>query len=112
MPSKQCATRISLADATKIVVSHIAGIKLFKHVRVLLRTLHHVSGSRDTAGSRKLQFDQYGALMLIFNPVIDSLHGLQQASKLKEIQREFEVSRSSLGSLSKSVTIFIPEAIK
>ncbi|MGI9441098.1 MAG: hypothetical protein ACR2N1_01460 [Rubripirellula sp.] len=114
MPSKQSATEISLADATKTVASHIAGLKFCKHVRALLMTLHHVIASRDTAGSRKLQYDPYGVLVLMwmFNPVIDYLPRLQQANKLKEIQMKFEISRCSLGSLSESVTIFDPEPIK
>ncbi len=97
-----------------IVASDLAGLKFFKHVRPLLETLHRVGANRDTAGNRKLHYDQYGVLVLMwmFNPVIDSLCGLQQASNLKEIQKKFGVSRASLGSLSESVTIFDPEPLK
>ena len=96
------------------MASDIAGLKFFKHVRPLLDTLHRVGANRDTAGNRKLHYDQYGVLVLMwmFNPVIDSLRGLQQASNLKEIQKKFGVSRASLGSLSESVTIFDPEPLK
>jgi hypothetical protein len=58
--------------------------------------------------------DQYGVLVLmwLFNPILTSLRGLQQASELEEIQERFGVGRASLGSLSESVTIFDPEPLK
>jgi hypothetical protein len=45
---------------------------------------------RDKAGNRKLHFDQYCTLILLylFNLVVTSLHGLQQASELKKTGTE------------------------
>ncbi len=58
--------------------------------------------------------DQYGVLVLMwmFNPILTSLRGLQQASTLKDVQKKFGVGRASLGSLSESVSIFDPEPLK
>jgi hypothetical protein len=50
--------------------------------------------------------------MWMFNPVLTSMRGLQQASTLADVQRKFGVGRSSLGSLSESVSIFDPEPLK
>lgn len=58
--------------------------------------------------------DQYCTLILIwlFSPVVDSLRGLQQASKLDKVRKKFGVERTSLGSLSESVRLFDPEPLK
>ena len=40
------------------------------------------------------------------NPVCDSLRALQEASKLKKVQRVLKVPRSSLGSLSEAARVF------
>ena len=68
---------------------------------------------RDRAGNRKLHMDQYCLLvsMWLYNPVIDSLRGLQQAADLKKVQKRLGVGRASIGSLSESVTIFDPEPL-
>jgi hypothetical protein len=39
------------------------------------------------------------------------MRGLQEASKLKEVQKRLGVGRASLGSLSESVSIFDPEPL-
>ena len=46
-----------------------------------LKPLHEVGTERDKAGNRDLHMDQYCLLVLmwLYNPVIDSLRGLQQA---------------------------------
>jgi hypothetical protein len=49
--------------------------------------------------------------MWLFNPIVDSMRGLQQASNLKEVQKRLGVGRASLGSLSESVAIFDPEPL-
>ncbi|MEX1223837.1 MAG: transposase, partial [Pirellulales bacterium] len=58
--------------------------------------------------------DQYAVLVLMwmFNPILTSLRGLQQASTLEDVQKKFGVGRASLGSLSESVSIFDPEPLK
>lgn len=57
--------------------------------------------------------DQYCVLVLIwlYSPILSSLRGLQQASKLEKVQKIFGVPRTSLGSLSESVQVFDPEPL-
>ena len=99
---------------TKIKASDIQGLKFFKKIRPLLETLHGIGTARDKSDNRQLHMDQYGVLVLmwLFNPILSSLRGLQQASELAAVQKKFGVGRASLGSLSESVTIFDPEPLK
>jgi hypothetical protein len=92
----------------------LGGLKFFKKVRPFLETLQSVGTERDKAKQRDLTMDQYGVLVLmwLFNPILTSLRGLQQASQLESVQKKFGVGRASLGSLSESVTIFDPEPLK
>lgn len=92
----------------------LQGLKFFKKIRPLLETLHDVGTQRDRSKNRDLHMDQYGVLVLMwmFNPILTSLRGLQQASTLKDVQKKFGVGRASLGSLSESVSIFDPEPLK
>ena len=82
----------------------IVGLKYFKILRDLLEPLH----KHCEVPNRKLYYDDLGALVLLFflNPVITSLRGLQQASKLKNVQRKLGIRRTSLGSLSESSHVF------
>ena len=97
-----------------ITARHLQGLKFFKRVRPLLESLHDIGAKRDKSGNRDLHMDQYCVLVLMwmFNPILTSLRGLQQASTLTDVQQKFGVGRSSLGSLSESVSIFDPEPLK
>jgi IS4 transposase len=92
----------------------ISGLKYFRTLKPLLERLHEVGTERDVAGNRDLHMDQYCTLILLwlFSPLVDSLRGLQQASTLDKVRKKFGVGRSSLGSLSESVTVFDPEPLK
>src|SRR6266436_5754193 len=92
----------------------IRGLKYFRKLQPLVARLHEVGTDRDVAGNRDLHMDQYCTLILLwlFSPLVDSLRGLQQASELDKVRKKFGVKRSSLGSLSESVTIFDPEPLK
>jgi len=61
-----------------------------------------------------LHYDEYCLLLLLFlfNPIVTSLRGLQQASQLKKVQRKLGCKRASLGSLSESTAVFDPELLK
>jgi hypothetical protein len=100
--------------ADRIRARDLQGLKFFKKIRPLLDTLHEVGIKRDRAKNRDLHMDQYGVLVLMwmFNPILTSLRGLQQASTLEDVQKKFGVGRASLGSLSESVSIFDPEPLK
>ena len=51
-------------------------------------------------------------LLYLFNPVVTSLRAVQQASELDKVQKKLGCSRSSLGSLSESATVFDPQLLK
>jgi hypothetical protein len=99
---------------TRIQEKDIQGLKYFDQLAPLLERLHDVGCQRDRARNRSLHFDHYCMLMLLyfFNPVVKSLRGLQQASKLKNVQKKLGCPRTSLGSLSESVSVFDPERLK
>ncbi len=98
----------------KIEEKDLEGFKYFKVLEPFLEKLHSVGTERDRAGNRKLFFDQYGSLILLyfFNPILSSLRGIQQASELKKVQRVLQCSRASLGSLSEATQVFDAEVLK
>ena len=67
----------------------ITGLKYFDQLAPLLARLHDKSCARDRAGNRQLHYDQYCLLILLymFNPIVTSLRGLQQASELTKVQK-------------------------
>jgi Transposase DDE domain len=92
----------------------LRGLKYFDQLAPLLQRLHDVGCQRDAAGNRQLHYDQYCLLVLLFlfSPLVSSLRSLRQASQLKKVQKKLGCPRTSLGSLSESVTIFEPERLK
>ena len=98
----------------KITDSDITGLKYFEKLLPLFERLHEVGCDRDTAGNRDLHFDEYCCLVLLFffNPIVDSLRALQQASELKSVQKKLGVPRVSLGSFSEARQVFDPEWLK
>lgn len=92
----------------------ITGLKYFDQLAPLLERLHDDACQRDKAGNRRLHFDQYCLLMLLylFNPIVTSLRGIQQASELANVQKKLGVPRTSLGSLSEAATVFDAERLK
>jgi hypothetical protein len=51
-------------------------------------------------------------LLYLFNPIVTSLRGIQQASELKNVQRKLGCARASLGSLSEATSVFDPARLK
>jgi len=98
----------------KIEERDITGLKFFDQLAPLLKRLHHDGCERDRAGNRTLHYDQYTMLLLLylFNPIVTSLRGIQQASELKNVQRKLKCPRTSLGSLSEATRVFDPERLK
>ena len=94
--------------ASKIQDKDITGLKFFDKLAPLLQRLHDDGCQRDKPGNRQLHYDQYCMLMLLylFNPVVTSLRGIQQASELKKVQKKLGCSRASLGSLSEATSVF------
>lgn len=106
-------TRARRNRRKKIKESDLQGLRDLRALAKLLKPLHAIGAERDKAGNRNLFMDQYCLLVLtwLYNPVIDSLRGIQQASDLKKVQKRLGVGRASLGTLSESVTIFDPEPL-
>jgi hypothetical protein len=92
----------------------ITGLKYFDRLLPLFASLHEVGCQRDKAGNRQLFMDQYCSLILLFlfNPIVTSLRGLQQASELKKVQRKLGCPRASLGSFSEATQVFEPERLQ
>jgi len=69
---------------------------------------------RDSAGNRRLQFSHYAGLVLLglFNPTLQSLRGLSEATRLRKVQQALGGTYSSIGSLSESVRVFDPQLIE
>lgn len=98
----------------KIRERDLQAVRQFEQLAPLLERLHEVGTERDRAGNRQLHFDQYCMLILLFlfNPIVDSLRGIQQASELEKVQRQLGAPRTSLGSLSEATDVFDPERLK
>lgn len=92
----------------------VGGMKMLQKLLPLLDRLHDVGCERDKAGNRKLHFDQYCLLVLLylFNPIVGSLRSIQQASELEKVQRLLGCPRAALGSLSEASTVFDAERLK
>jgi len=92
----------------------VTGLKYFDQLGPLFERLHDDGCGRDKAGNRKLHYDQYCMLVLLFmfNPVVSSLRAIQQASELKKVQKKLGCGRAALGSLSESSRVFNPELLR
>ena len=105
---------MAAAKRKDITAQDITGLKYFDRLAPLLERLHDVGCQRDRAGNRELHFDQYCLLILLylFNPIVTSLRGLQQASELAKVQKRLGCPRAALGSLSESVAVFDPQRLR
>ena len=101
-------------SSKKIQAKDIIGLKYFDQLAPLLQRLHDDGCQRDQANNRTLHYDQYCMLMLLylFNPIVTSLRGIQQASELKKVQHKLGCARASLGSLSEATSVFEAERLQ
>jgi hypothetical protein len=97
-----------------IGADQLQGLKYFKRLVPLMDRLHEVGTDRDTAGNRRLFFDDYAKLTVLYllNPLIDSVRVLQRASALPAVARALGVKRFSMGSFSEAPAVFDPETLK
>jgi hypothetical protein len=97
-----------------VAAKDLQGFKYFDMVQPLLARLHDAGTTRDKAGNRRLFFDQYAALMLLyfFNPILTSLNGLRQASQLDKVQKVLGCGRVSAGALSEAQAVFDPALLE
>jgi hypothetical protein len=98
----------------KFTEQDLEAFKYFDLLQPLLEKLHDAGTERDRAGNRKLFYDQYASMVLLyfFNPVLTSLRGIQQASGFRKVQRELGVAKTSLGSLSEASSVFDAQLLK
>jgi len=113
-PTGQVHDNTHRKQQPKIQEKDITGLKYFDQLAPLLECLHDDACERDTAGNRELHFDQYCMLILLylFNPIVTSLRGIQQASELGKVQKKLGCPRTSLGSLSEAASVFDAERLK
>lgn len=86
---------------------------LLARVLPLLDRLHHVGTERDSAGNRRLFFDDYVKLVLLYltNPLIESVSGLQRAAELPRLARQLGIKNFSKASFSEAPAVFQPEEL-
>ena len=82
----------------KFAEQDLEAFKYFELLQPLLEQLHDAGTERDRAGNRRLFFDQYASLLLLyyFNPVVTSLRGIQHASGFHKVQRKLGIGKTSL----------------
>ncbi len=98
----------------EIAEEQVTQLRLLEKLTPMLECLHEVGCERDRAGNRKLFMDQYClmVLMVMFNPIFNSLRALQQACELKKVQKLLGCPRASLGSLSEATQVFDAQAME
>lgn len=103
-----------MARRENIQADDVQGMKFLRVLNPLLERLHDHATQRDKASNRKLFFDQYASLLLLyfFSPAVTSLRAIQQTSDLKKVRKTLGCSRSSLGSLSEASRVFDPELLR
>ena len=89
-------------------------LSCFGKVLGLLDRLHDCGTVRDRAGNRRLFFDDYCKIVLLFlfNPAVRSLRLLQEAAQLPRVAKKLGIKRFSLGSFSEASALFEPERLK
>ena len=94
--------------------TQLAGLGYLKRLRPWLKRLRPVGCARDKAGNRRLFFDQYCSLVLLYvlNPLLPSLRSLVQASRLRRVQRRLGCRRVALGLFSEAAGVFDPEPLQ
>jgi hypothetical protein len=100
-------TSSAMSPPPAAAAKDLQGFKYFQMVVPLLQRLHDCGTARDTAGNRRLFFDQYAALLLLyfFNPILTSLNALRQATELDKVQK-LVGGRVSKGALSEAQHVF------
>lgn len=103
-----------MVKSRKIEPASLQGWKYVRRVFELFDRLAESGCERDRSGNRQLLFSQYASLVLfsLFNPTLQSLHALSEASGLRKVQKLLRGPRVSVGSLSESVRVFDPKGLE
>lgn len=97
-----------------IRAADLHGFRYFRMLKPLLKRLHSRGAERDLARNRRLFYDQYLVLLLLyyFTPALTSLRGLQQATALGKVREGMGIGPASLGSLSEAAGVFDPRLLR
>jgi hypothetical protein len=104
-------TQCTNAEVTE---EELRGFRYFKLLKPLLRKLHRDATERDRAGNRKLFYDQYVTLLLLydFSPALTSLRALEQASRLGKVQERWGIPPASRSALGEAAHVFDPALLR
>lgn len=99
--------------AKKKPIESVLQLRIVERANALFERLRRAGTERDKAGNRHLLYSHYASLILLshFNPAMQSLRGIQEASQLKKVQKRLGTGRVSLGSLSESCRVFDPDLL-
>jgi len=91
---------------------NLQGFRYLDQLQPILRRLH--GDGQDKASNRRLFFDQYVSLLFLyfFNPILTSLNGLQQVTRLAAVQQRIGGGPFSLGALSAAQHAFDPALLE
>ena len=92
----------------------LRGFRYFKMLRPLLHKLHSDGTKRDRAGNRKLFYDQYVTLLLLyyFSPAPTSLRALEQATGLGKTQDRLGIGSVSRSAFGEAAHVFDPALLR
>jgi len=92
----------------------LEGFRYFALLDDLFERLHDCGTARDKAGNRRLFFDGYAQLLLLyyFNPAVKGLRSLQEFTTLEKVRRAFGVKATSDGALSEAARVFDAAALE
>lgn len=103
-------SRPVLSDA-----SQLQGFKLLERFREIFAGLdaRRIKSPRELDSRRKFDASDYFSMVLftLLNPVVETMRGLCEASKLKEYNRRTGLPKVSLGSFSEAQGVFDPELL-
>jgi Transposase DDE domain len=90
------------------------GRRMLRPLLRLIDRLHDVGTERDRAGNRKLFYDHYVVILLMyfFNPSLQSLRALQQATEWEKTRKKLGIEYASLGSLSEAARVFDADLLR
>jgi hypothetical protein len=104
------------AKPKQIEESQLRGWRLVKRFQAVLARVRKrlPRTARETHGLRQHQAEEYLSLFLLamFNPVLGSMRGLCQASRLQRVQEQCQSRVISLSRFSEAQAVFDPELLR
>ena len=105
------ATAKKPAKRAEVGVQPVAGLSILARAKALFETLR--DAGVDKSQNREFRYSHFTSLILLrfFNPILQSLRGMQQASHIAVDQKKLAIQGVSLGSLSESSRVFDPDLL-